>query len=82
MIYLNSKPQRVKEILKPTKAEFFRDLVEGSTIQLSLPVKPPGRGRTLYATYVTVTNVTTGAKTQSSLTQLSVLNNFEFEELS
>jgi len=81
MILLTSKPQRITKILKSTKAQFFKDVTVGTVIKLSMPVKSPGRGRTLYATYVTVENVETGEKAQYSLTQLSILSNFELEEL-
>lgn len=80
-ILLTSKPVRVIKVLKTTKAHFFKDVDEGTILNFSMPLKSPGRGRTLYATYVTVENVATGEKTQYSLTQLSIMANYEFEEL-
>ena len=50
-----------------TGAEFFKDIKVGDELQFSTPLKSPGRGRGLYATYVEVKNLTQNTKTSRSL---------------
>lgn len=81
MILMTSKPMVITGIKKKTKAQFFCALEVGDVLEFSVPIKNPGHGRTLYATYITVSNMKTGMKTQASFTQLSsLLECFEVTE--
>ena len=73
----------VKEILKPTKAEMFKNCKVGDVLRLTLPIKPAGRGYgTSYVSYIEITNERTLEKTGKSLNQIPyVFDNFVFEEL-
>lgn len=78
MITLTSGHYIVNKILKNTKAQFFSTLCQGDIIEFSLQLEAPGTGRSgIHATYVTVTNIKTGNKTQISLNMTRLLNNFE-----
>ena len=82
MILLTSKTLVVKNILKTTKATLFTDLVVGDKILISVPLKNPGHGRGLYATYLTVKNLNNNCSTRLSFSQLSnILKCFEIEEI-
>ena len=53
-----------------TGAEFFKDIKVGDELQFYTPLKNPGRGRGLYATYVTIYNLTQNTATMRSLTDM------------
>lgn len=80
-ILLTSGPVRVIKVLKPTKARLFKDLGEGSLIEFSVDLKPPGTGRSGYAKSVTVRNIATDEKERYTFNELSILGNFQLEEL-
>lgn len=79
-IMLRSDPITISKILKKTKAKMFENLKMGDSIEFSVPLKPAGRNKGTYATYITIKNLKTGEETQSSFNQLPiVLKSFEFE---
>lgn len=68
-------------IKRKTKAKMFRNLNIGDKIKFSVPLEYAGCNRGTYATYITVTNLQTGEKTQSSFNQLpKILDAFIFED--
>lgn len=81
---LTSAIYRVTAIKKATKAKLFADIREGDLLRFSMELGDPGRGRGLYASYVTVENLTQGtsddSKSQSQVAPL--LANFELAEVS
>ena len=84
-IIMKSRGVLIASIYKPTKALFFKDLLVGDEIRFSIPVAASGYnvfGGGVYASYVTIENVVTGAKTSKSFNQLSIiLKNFTLEEI-
>lgn len=80
-IILDSGVITVKAIKKKTQAKMFKDLKIGDQIYFSVPIEAAGRNRSTYATYITVTNMKTLEKTESSFNQLpTILKAFEFEQ--
>lgn len=73
----------ITQIIKPTQAEHFKDLVVGDKILVTLPLKHTGRGRQTYVPYLIVTLVHNHLPTlsvQKSLNQLSnILSGYELE---
>jgi len=82
MIPLTSKVLVVKSIAKKTKAALFKDVEVGDRLQFEIKLRSVGRGRGLYATYVTARNLTKGvADSSKSQTEISnILQLFELEE--
>ena len=80
MITLKSDILTVKTIHKKTTAYFFKDLKIGDQIVFSIPLKGSGinsRGG-IYASYLTVENLTAKDARTISFNQLShILGNFE-----
>lgn len=69
----------IKEIVKATKAEMFKNCKVGDVLRLTLPIKPTGRG---YVSYIEITNERTLEKTGKSLNQMRyVFHNFVLVEL-
>lgn len=60
----------VTEIVKPTKAYFFKDVQVGHNLQVSMEIADPAgaSGNGLYATYLQTTNINTGQSGSDSLT--------------
>jgi membrane protease subunit (stomatin/prohibitin family) len=80
-IVLDSGVITVKAINKKTQAKMFKDLKVGDQIYFSVPIEAAGRNRSTYATYITVINMKTLEKTESSFNQLpTILKAFEFEQ--
>lgn len=73
----------IKEIVKATKAEMFKNCKVGDVLRLTLPIKPSGRGyRSSYVSYIEITNERTLEKTGKSLNQIPyVFDNFVLVEL-
>jgi hypothetical protein len=82
-IVLLSSEYPVVKILKPTKAQFFQDIEEGDILRFSMVMKGAGRSsRGLYASYITVENLTQATDTANSLNDLdNRLKNFELGEM-
>lgn len=53
-ILLRSNPFQIVEISKPTKAQFWKDRKPGDIVIFEYSLEDPGRGRTLYASSITV----------------------------
>lgn len=75
MFVLKSDVLRVVEVLKKSKAEMIRNLQVGDKIQMTVKSSPSGSGRSLYATYIKVTNLQTNEYTHLSFNQLRLLYN-------
>lgn len=82
---LTSAIYRVTAIKRPTKAKLFADVRVGDQLRFSMTMCDPGRGRGLYASLVTVENLTQGTRDGSkSQTEMSALlaRCFELTEVS
>ncbi len=78
-ISMKSEILEVTKIVKKTKAKMFKDLVVGSKIQLSIPVKYAGSNRGTYASYITIRNLDNDECAFKSFNEITnMLNNFEF----
>lgn len=75
MFVLKSDVLRVVEVLKKSKAEMIGNLQVGDKIQMTVKSSPSGSGRSLYATYIKVTNLQTNEYTHLSFNQLRLLYN-------
>jgi hypothetical protein len=83
-IVMMSEVYRITRIVKPTKAEFFRNLKVGNLVRFSMEMKGPGRtGRSgVYASYIKIHNLSTGSYTSRSMNELdNRLENFELGEM-
>lgn len=70
------------KIFKKSSSPAFNDIEVGDKILFSCEIKPAGRNRSTYATYICCRNERTGNESNLSFNQISrVLKNFEFEEL-
>lgn len=84
MIKLSSAELRVKKILKPTQAMFFKDIKEGDHIGISHTLKDTtgASGGGSYASYLTIINYTRNTKKgEYSNNLVKRLSNFEIEEI-
>lgn len=81
MVSLNGAIE-ITKVKKLTKAKFFENLRPGHVVHMSLSIKRPGRSaRGLYATWLALTNITTGETGTVSLSVLTTrLNSFEYIE--
>ena len=68
-ISMTSKEYTVTDILRHTKAKFWQDIEQDDILRFSVMLRDPGRGRGLYATMVTINNLTKGTYNQASLTE-------------
>ena len=75
MFVLKSDVLRVVEVLKKSKAKMIENLQVGDKIQMTIDASPRGRGRSLYASYITITNLQTNEQTNLSFNQMSLLYN-------
>lgn len=76
---LTSAIHRVTAIKKATKAKFFEDVRVGDEIRVSMTLKAIGRGASLYASYVTATNLTRGTSAEKSQTEMAQILDRCFE---
>lgn len=79
---MKSNIVRVSKIVKKTRAKMFEDFQVGDEIRLSVEAETVGgnRGRS-YAVDVLIENITQNRRAYKTFNQLSVLNNFEFEDV-
>jgi hypothetical protein len=78
-IILNSDVLTISKIIKKSSAKMFEDLKVGDRLKLSIEVERSGRGPNgIYASYIKVENVDTGAYALKSFNQIeSALSCFE-----
>ena len=70
------------KIYKKSNSPAFRNMEVGDKILFSCDIKPSGRSKITYATYICCKNERTGEESNLSFNQIDrVLKNFEFEEL-
>ena len=70
------------KVLKKSQSPAFKDIHVGDNILFSCEIKPSGRNKSTYATYIHCENMRTGEKSYLSFNQIQrVLDNFEFEEM-
>ena len=81
-VFLKSDILTVTKILKKTKAQMWQDIKVGDSLFLYIPIKATNKGYKgrIYASYITIENITTGAETLISFNQADrYLKMFEFE---
>ena len=70
------------KIYKKSGSPAFKDIIVGDKILFSCDIKPCGRNKSTYATYICCKNERTGEESNLSFNQIQrVLKNFEFEEM-
>lgn len=79
---LRSAHHTVKAILKKTRAEFFKDIEVGDTLQVVMVLDTKARGGSgLYATRLAISNVRKKTSVTKSQTEMAkLLANFELYE--
>lgn len=70
MIVLKSRVRVTSKYKAGSKDSFWKDMMEGETLTLSIKLKAPGYGRGLYATNVVVTKLSDGTYTSNSITMI------------
>lgn len=69
------------KVNKKSQSPAFKDLNIGDRVEFSTAIKPVGRNKSTYATYINCLNTNTGKSSELSFNQIGrVLNNFEFEQ--
>ena len=70
------------KIIKKSASPAFQNIQIGDKILFSCDIKPSGRNKSTYATYICCKNERTGEESNLSFNQIPrVLKNFEFEEM-
>lgn len=81
-INMKSKKIKISKINRKTKAEMFETLKENDYIIFEIPLKRSGSGRSVYASYIKITNLRTNEYTYKSFNELSnILDAFELQEV-
>lgn len=81
MIQLTSNILKITNIIKTTKAELFKELCIGDEIRLAVYLKPAGRNRSTYASYIQVYDIKRFRSVSKSFNELpKLLDNFTLEE--
>lgn len=80
-ILLESKRLKIKNILKKTKAQMFKNLKINDEILITVPVKAVGGGsHGTYAVALTITNLNTNEKAYKTFNEIrNILICFELE---
>ena len=72
----------IEDVIRSTKAKFYQDLRVGDVLLLEVPIRDPGRGRSVYATSVLITNKRDDSKFRDTMTScVRYLSYFNIKEI-